>query len=320
LKPLCLLFAVTNRGFIFSPQEATAQWALQARLAAVKAFYGAGGDQQRAVAAFDSSWNAQYRETDAMHIRGVRQFISYNVHKLESTYTLLTQPSPGRPHLIPDEEVRRAAGILASGHWVQTSMEVDGRELEYLHWCRYTSIKEAIMHDQYLGALCNQYAVGADYLRRRLHEVDPQLQYGPLPMKDVLSDSVKKQRMDYATDMLFRLKGQPNFLKHVYFMDECRIWVGRNLQGKVMVWSHRGDFDGEPPIPNELLGHHKGFKINLLLVVNALRGVVWVEFLSGTEGMADDERHNPQMIEVMRQRNGQPYKVSHLNMMHFTGE
>ncbi len=109
LKPLCLLFAVTNRGFIFSPQEATAQWALQARLAAVKAFYGAGGDQQRAVAAFDSSWNAQYRETDAMHIRGVRQFISYNVHKLESTYTLLTQPSPGRPHLIPDEEVRRAA-------------------------------------------------------------------------------------------------------------------------------------------------------------------------------------------------------------------
>jgi hypothetical protein len=97
-----------------------------------------------------------------MHIRGVRQFISYNVLKLESTYdTLLTQPSLGsRPHLIPDEEVRHAAGILASGHWVQTSMEVDGRDLVYIPSLvpsvTPVSLKEAIMHDQYLGALCNQ--------------------------------------------------------------------------------------------------------------------------------------------------------------------
>jgi hypothetical protein len=305
---------------IFSPKEATVQWVLQARLAAIKAFYGEGGDLQRAVAAFESSWNARHDNTDPWHIRGVRQFISYHVHKLETSFTLLTSQSPGRPHLIPNEEVRRAAEILASGHWVHTSMEVDGRDVEYLHWCRYTSIREAIMHNQHLGALCNQYGVGADYLRRRLHEVDPQLQYGPLPMKDVLSDEVKKQRVDYATDMLYRLQCQPDFLKDVYFMDECRIWVGRNLQGKVMVWSHRGDFEGEPPIPNELLGHHKGFKINLLLVVNARRGVVWKEFLSGTAGMADDERHNPEMADVMRRRNGQPYKVSHLNRMHLIVE
>jgi hypothetical protein len=143
-------------------------------------------------------------------------------------------------------------------------------------------------------------------------------------MKDVLSDSVKKQRMDYATDMLFRLKGQPNFLKHVYFMDECRIWVGRNLQGKVMVWSHRGDFEGELPILNELLGHHKGFKINLLLVVNALRaggGLLGWSFLVAQKGwLMMRGIYNPQMVEVMRRRNGQPYKVSHLNMMHFTRE
>jgi len=102
-------------------------------------------------------------------------------------------------------------------------------------------------------------------------------------------------------------------------MDECRIWVGRNLQGKLMVWSRRGDHEGEPPVPNELLGRHKGFKINLLLVVNARRGVVWVEFLSGTAGMADDERHNPQMQQVMRDRGGEPYKVSYLNRMHLPG-
>jgi len=75
------------------------------------------------------------------------------------------------------------------------------------------------------------------------------------------------------------------------------------------------------PFRNELLGHHKGFKgINLLLVVNARRGVVWKEFLSGTAGMADDEGHNPEMADVMRRRNGQPYKVSHLNRMHLIVE
>lgn len=296
------------------------EWVLQARLAAVKAFYGAGCNSRRAVEAFESGWNAQHGKADPMHISGVRQFINYHVTKLESQYTLLTSQPPGRPPLIPDEEVRRAAEILASGHWVQTSMEVDNKDIEYLHWCRYTSIKEAIMHNQYLSALCTQYNVGADHLRRRLHEVDPDLQYGPLPMKDVLSDSVKQQREQYARDMLHRLQYQPDFLKSVYFMDECRIWVGRNLQGQVMVWSHRGDFEGEPPVANELLGHHKGFKINLLLVVNAQRGVVWKEFLSGTAGLADDERYNPEMAEVMRRRGGQPYKVSYLKRMYFTGD
>jgi len=44
----------------------------------------------------------------------------------------------------------------------------------------------------------------------RLHEVGPQLQYGPLPMKDVLSDLVQKQRVDNGRDMLYRLQGQPD--------------------------------------------------------------------------------------------------------------
>lgn len=287
----------------------------QARLAAIKAFYGARGDQQQAVAAFEAGWNTQHGKADPAHIHAVRQFMSYNVNKLETTFTLLSSQSPGRPPTIPDEEVKRAAEILSSGHWVHTFMEVGNREVDYLHWCRYTSIKEAIMRDPYLSDMCAKYGVGADHIRKRLHEVDPQLQYGPLSMKDVLSDVVKKQRLDYARDMLFRLQCSPDFLKDVYFMDECRIWVGRNLQGKLMVWSHRGDFEGEPPIPNELLGVHQGFKINLLLVVNAREGVVWKEFLSGTAGLADDERHNPEMEEVMRRRGGEPYKVSCLNNM-----
>jgi hypothetical protein len=55
-------------------------------------------------------------------------------------------------------------------------------------------------------------------------------------------------------------------------MDECRIWVGRNFQSKMMAWSHRGDCEGQPPISNQLLGHHQEFKGNLLLVVNAYWG------------------------------------------------
>lgn len=297
--------------------EATAKLACEARLAAVKAFYAAGGNLQQAVRDIEGGWNVNHGETDPSHIRGVRQFIRYNVNKLESQYTLLTSGSSGRPPILSDEEVRQIAEIVGHGHWVKTMAEIDGRYHDYLHWRHYTSIREVIMQDTHLNQLCTERHISAEYIRRRLHEVVPQLHYGPMPMKDVLPEAVMKQRVVYANNMLFRLQVNPDFLSDVYFMDECRIWVGRNLQGKLMVWSFRGDFEGEPPVPNELLGKHKGFKINLLLVVNARRGVVWKEFLSGTVGMADDDRHNPEMVQVMRDRGGGPYKVSGLNTMQF---
>ena len=298
-------------------REELEQCRLEARLESVRAFYAAEKDIHRAVAAIKEGWNKQHDETDPRHIRDVAHHIRYNVEKLESRFSLLDLKPPGRPPTISNEQMKVVAEIVGSGHWVKTIMEVDNTLAEYLHWCRYTSIREAIMQDGYLGGLCKDFDVDAAYLRRRLHQVDPQLQYTSLPMKDVHSEAVKQQRVDYANDMLFRLSQQPDFLDSVYFMDECRIWVGRNLQGQLMVWSHRGDFEGEPPISNQLLGAHAGFKINLLLVVNARRGVVWKEFLSGTAGMADDDRYNPEMRQVMRARHGEAYKVSYRKRMHF---
>jgi DNA-binding helix-hairpin-helix protein with protein kinase domain len=97
LKPQCLLFAVSNRDFIFSPQEAITEWVLQARLAEVKAFYRTGRDQQRAVAACESRWYAQHGKTDPMHISAVRHFICHNVHKLEWAFALSTLQCPCDP-------------------------------------------------------------------------------------------------------------------------------------------------------------------------------------------------------------------------------
>lgn len=291
------------------------QLALEARLASVKAFYEAKCNMRQAVLLFNSGWNAQHPDGSPGHIAAPSEFIKYNVRKLESQYSLLTVTPPGRPPTLSDEQAKLAADLVAGGQWVECQEVVNGQLISYLCWCRFTSIKEAISGSPQLGQLCQQTGVGADYIRRRVLQVDHQLHYGPEPMKDTLSDSVMRERVTYCNDMNFRLDNNPDFMLDVYWMDECRIWIGRNEANKLMVWSRRGDHEGQPPLGNPLLGHHQGFCINLLLVVNARHGVVWVEFLSGTAGMNPAERHNPEMQQVMQDRGGQPYKVSGLNTM-----
>lgn len=287
----------------------------RSRLKAVECYWRCGENMPSAIALFEAEWNKLHDPTSEFYVKEVRKFINYNVAKLEERFTLLDIQAGGRATTVPDEVALECAGLLAAGYYQERHAQKGTETITYFEHCWYTSMRDAVMNTGRLQQVLEQYDVTADHLLRRMHEVDKQLAYGPLQMKGVMPEHAKKQRVFYSLDLLAKLQANPDYLLDVFFMDECRIWIGRDLCGKLRVWSHRGDMEGEPPEANQFMGRGKGFKTNLLLVVNARHGCVWAELLQGTTGLKPHERHNAAMQAVMRLRNHQPYKVSYLKRM-----
>lgn len=88
----------------------------------------------------------------------------------------------------------------------------------------------------------------------------------------------------------------------MYWGDEVSIWLNKHECGKLMCWFEKHDVHGMPPADNMLCDREGSVRLDVLLVVNARRGLVWVEFLTGTKDLEQDGRHNAQMRECMRLR------------------
>lgn len=287
----------------------------ESRVTAVQCYWRCDGNLPKAIALFKAQWNKQYDADSEFYIREVRKFITYNVAKLEKRFTLLDIQEGGRPTTVPNEVALECAELLAAGYFQERYAQQGAERIRYLEHCWFTSMRDAVMSTARLQQVLEQYDVTTDHLLRRMHQVDKKLVYGPVQMKGVMPEHAKKKRVFYSVDLLSKLQANPDNLLDVFFMDECRIWIGRDLCGKLRVWSHRGDMEGEPPEANQFMGRGKGFKTNLLLVVNARHGCVWAELLQGTTGLKPQDRHNAAMRAMMQQRGYQPYKVSYLNRM-----
>lgn len=262
-----------------------------------------------AIAMFEEQWNTQHPPGSLGHINAVRQFLSYNFQKLHNSYTLQTGHSGGHAPRIPDEVAKRCANILAEGYMQQRYLFVEDHVLTYTEHAYFTSIKDAVQHEQYLQGVLQQYDVSLDHLLRRCKEVDPQLVYRRLPMKRALPERTVQLRRTFGLDQQMRLLQIPSLLYDTFFMDECTIWVGKDLMNRLRVWCHRGEFEGQPPFPNRWLGRGQPFKISFLLVVSARKGWFYKEFLTGTQHLPELGRHNAEMQATIAQRQGEPYKV-----------
>ena len=281
---------------------------LQARYLAVQLYFRHNEQMPAAVAAF-AQWNAAHPEHE---IIDVRNFIHRTVEKLGTHFTLLDRTGGGRPFKLPHDAAMRAVGIIAEGYMQEHCVIDGGVERYYYEHKRFTSLSEAIMHSAPLRALMQQYDVSHDYLLSRLHDVEPLLAYGPLPMKMVLTPLQMHERQQYCLRMLAALQADPYLLYKIFWVDECRILVSKDLFGRLKVWYDRRDLEGQPPEPHPEFTHGNARRIDLLLIVNAVLGCVYVEFLTGTTNIEMDGRINPAMQRQMalRMAAGAPvYKV-----------
>lgn len=277
---------------------------LHARQFAVECYYTSGKVLAEAIQQFEGAWNAKHDNK----IADVRSFIRHNVQKFEGHSTLHDLGGQGRHVTVPDDVVRQIGSIISKGHTQQCTFSYNGKEIKYQEGSRFASLSEAIRESAEIQELLQRYRRGSDeeghvkYMLRRLHEVVPTLVYAHLPMKRALSAEDKLARVKYCQDMLVGLEEDPNMLDGVYWGDECSIWLNKHECGQLMVWFERRDVHGLPPAENVFCGREGSVRLELFLVVNARRGLVWVEFLTGTDGLETDGRHNQLMRDNMRIR------------------
>jgi hypothetical protein len=290
-----------------SPQQ---EGRFQDRFAAVEAWFTGGQAIGEAVKIFDVL--RQQRNLPA--VKDPHHFIHYQVDKLERYYTLLNVHEHPRGKKVPDQEIKCAADILAAGYEQRLYAMVDGALYEYDEARHFTSIKQASMVSAPFQAIMKQYDVTPRHMLKRIHEVAPELAFSALPMKIQLTPENMLYRMGYA-DWMYRQHTTRDhlFLHKILWGDETRIYIGRDIQGKLKVYHYPGRYDGQPPISNPLLNRENTIRLDVSLFVDGFRGLSHVEVLTGTTNLESEGRFwaPMQVLQVDRARHGQPcYTVS----------
>lgn len=267
-----------------------------------------------AMTAFEKEWNSVQDPKFGEVFTDVRKLILRAVEKLESKFTLRTLTPPGPAEKITKQIILEAADIVAAGYMQDCYAEVNGKRYHFVEHRFFTSIKQAVLHNKRLADILEKHDTTPKYLAAKFRKHCTGLHYHRLRMRCALTAKQMESRVTYCKEMLRVLELDPDFLRDIHWMDECTIWIGKDLiSEKLHVWSYRSDTDGMAPEPNELFKSGKSFKVNLLLVVNARTGCTHAEVLTGTAGIRPADRYTTGMQHVMAQRSmmlGNPtYKV-----------
>lgn len=283
----------------------------EARLTAYNCFILNSGRMNLAISQFTRKWNDQEDDDSKHKIRDVRKFIKRAVQKLQDDYTLRTTQPTGAHEKVPADIIIECGQLIAEGYAQLCTVEVDGITYQYRDHRYFTSLKDAITSTPRLAEVMEQYDIKVPYLRRKLHKYCPKLVYHALRMRQPLTKQHLEQRSEYAAEMLRRLRLYPRCLLDIHFMDECTIWVGKDLiSNRLHVWSYKAATEGAPPVPNPLFVRGRNFKVNILLVVNGRTGHTYTEFLTGTAGLESAGRHHAEINECVKWLPGHTYKVS----------
>jgi hypothetical protein len=259
---------------------------LQQRLAAVEAWYSSGKQIGPAIRAMQQLLAERHLPAPA----DLYHFIPYQIKKLTDKYTLLDVREHPCPPKVPNEVIQRAADILAHGYECALIYPY-GPYLNYFRELRhFTSMRQACMYSAELRAIMQQYDVTSKYILKRIHIVAPRLAYTGLPMKIQLSAENMQQRMEYAAWMYAHHLADPKFLQKILWGDETRIYMGKDLLGRLRVYHYTGRYEGQPPIPNPLLNRENSIRLDLALFVDAVNGLANVEFLTGTTNIEAEGR------------------------------
>jgi hypothetical protein len=287
-------------------------WELQARIQALDCFVQAKGDLPQAKLIFDINWNTEVRKQKSQ-TRSTHPFVRDQVIKFYEHGTVFNLHPQHRATKMPDAKVKEAADILDAGYDVPCyGITNQGADIiwETRH---FTSMQQATRLSPQLRDLMAEYDVTQRYLLDRMHQVCPDMVYSALPLKIEFTDAQRLARQEYAQYMLDQVAADPTFLHHILFGDEVRIYVGKDLHGKLRVWHYKGRTDGASPTECKLLNRGNTLRLDVLLCVNATWGVCHVEFLTGTSNIQTEGRVTMGMRTLWALRNAQglgAYKVS----------
>jgi len=278
---------------------------LQARITAVDCYISAaikGGTLADAARLFEERWNTAKRTAAGQDIKAPEHFITYQVKKLYEQGTLRDCLDHPRPPKIPDAKIKEAADIMAKGYTLPCMDDSTGMLYVWYEQRHFTSMAQATRLSPELYQMMVDFDVTPRHLLQRMHEVCPNLVFSALPIKMELSPQQKHARQSYAAAVLWELERDPMYLHKIIWGDETRIYLGRELDGKLKVYHYTGQGGGDGPEECTLLNKENMMRIDLVLFVNALVGCCHVEFLTGTTHIEIDGRQSAGMRAVWAQR------------------
>lgn len=206
---------------------------------------------------------------------------------------------------IPPDEAKMASFILKQGY--TESFPLPDGEVHTEH-NYYNTLGDAMDHSPALKGIYEKYKEQCDDVTpaefmRALYKYDPLLRVRRVHIKYALDDDLKAARMQKARYFYSKANSEPDWLKKIFFVDECAINFDHEIRKGVHVYCDAHDKGYRFVIPFEKLQPNKGIKMKVMGAVNMLTGPIFLEF---TTGSTDVQRmHNVNSDGTQRK-----YKVS----------
>lgn len=243
-------------------------------------------------------WKQHYKESKHGLVKSARSLITTWGPRLVKYGTLQNWKRSRNPRKVPDAVAKTCCEVLKQGHIVkQQTRDLSQPPVEvHRYW---TSIKVACQESAYLNSILIKYQVTPSALLRRMHQVDPKLRRRRLKMKWNLTAQQKQQRQGIARQLLTMVDTIPNFLKRIFFIDECSIWLtASNVNVKVYADAHDDNASAVMHIPG--LEPNTKIKVHIFAVVNALLGPFFIDFTTGTTQLRRRHIHPTAPFQVSK--------------------
>ena len=241
----------------------------------------------------------------------LRKFIEYQVKKITETGTLDDRQHPPPPKKVPDDIAKECSTALKSGYFLYLAFESGAQrgqlDLEHPIHLYYTSIKQACEDHPFLKATCASYQVSPSHLLQRMHEVDPNLKYYTVDLKQALTDPQMTVRRLTAQQLLTLHELDPTFLLSIFWIDEFSIsFIPTPKNYKIKIYCDSNNVEARHHVVHN--PYHSSsqphVKVRALIIVNALWGPCWIEMMTGTTS-----------VQRVHSNVAGPYKVSQITAL-----
>ena len=228
---------------------------------------------------------AQWTESDSTYVRrwGGRFLDDGTVHTKEREYEMDVDS-------ITDEEAKTAAMILKSGYTESFDCG-HGRTHEEHHY--FTTLTQALEKSPQLRAIKEKYELTNRAFMQAMYAADPLLKRRRIHIKYDLDEDLKQERKDRAYYFLNKTDRDPDWLKRVYFVDECSIAFDHVIRKGVHVYCDAHDKGYRFVIPFKKLNPSQKIKVRILAAVNYHDGTFFLEFMTGTTNVCRQFNYLP---------------------------
>lgn len=210
-------------------------------------------------------------------------------------------PRQVRPKQIPTIKAKAAAMHLKTGYWKPVQYR-NGAKIRYTHRY-YTTVRNACKLCAPLDKIRTDYNLTYKQLLYHMKAADPNLVRRSIRVKKAFTPAELQQRTVRATTLYTKCHTMPNWRDRTYFIDECSIWLDNESRKGTRVYCDAFDSGYQTVIHYEKLPYNKPIKVRFMAAVNAVHGLVYLEFTTGTTNIT--RHHNG--VATLPQHG--PYKV-----------